>query len=478
MATSAPSTYNFDDRQAISEGQDLLTLLWLWRQANLPTLGPGLCNELSEILSSTNLTDLDFRKLAFQDLTDHVLGLEQEPFTSTGGPLLELDSSSLGNEKARELFEWLARTEAHDQLVSEGNSAGRYDNLLNWEELRQKLGDDSRRCQATNQLIAEIRALIETRKEGSEPQAEETEPVTAFGPGYSFEIQHFDDDGWIEKNIPRIMAWTPTPGLRPLTSLTREEDTYKFLALDLQNLANWSSFRHGADETLFEQAERLFRLLSRLHSRGVYHLTLTPSTVYLAPDGPLISDYYWAVLSPRDILPNQYPKHAARYAAPEAITGHPVPSSDFFSLAWLIIDSLGGNSHSPSELEKLGLSPDQLSLLTRMTQPVERRADEDEIRALFRNLSKADPTRCCRVCGLEQDYYPWGPDCETPSFQICACCGVEFGTDDVRLSEIISRRQAWIEGNYSWFTKTKRPPNWSIGQLSNIPKEWTIDGLD
>lgn len=33
----------------------------------------------------------------------------------------------------------------------------------------------------------------------------------------------------------------------------------------------------------------------------------------------------------------------------------------------------------------------------------------------------------CRVCGLYLGYQPWGEDGKTPSYEICPCCGVEFG---------------------------------------------------
>ncbi len=27
----------------------------------------------------------------------------------------------------------------------------------------------------------------------------------------------------------------------------------------------------------------------------------------------------------------------------------------------------------------------------------------------------------CRVCGLKQDFKPWGEDGKTPTFEICGC---------------------------------------------------------
>ena len=35
-----------------------------------------------------------------------------------------------------------------------------------------------------------------------------------------------------------------------------------------------------------------------------------------------------------------------------------------------------------------------------------------------------------RVCGYELAYFPWGENNDTPSYEICPCCGAEFGCDD------------------------------------------------
>ena len=37
----------------------------------------------------------------------------------------------------------------------------------------------------------------------------------------------------------------------------------------------------------------------------------------------------------------------------------------------------------------------------------------------------------CTVCGLPLgDFAPWGDDKESPTFDICPCCGVEYGNED------------------------------------------------
>lgn len=50
----------------------------------------------------------------------------------------------------------------------------------------------------------------------------------------------------------------------------------------------------------------------------------------------------------------------------------------------------------------------------------------------------------CRVCGLEQDDTPWGEDGKTASFNICDCCGVDFGYQDAKLTGIKKYRERWL----------------------------------
>jgi hypothetical protein len=54
------------------------------------------------------------------------------------------------------------------------------------------------------------------------------------------------------------------------------------------------------------------------------------------------------------------------------------------------------------------------------------------------------PNYYCRVCGLIQDDPPWGNDNNTPSFNICSCCGVEFGYEDATLNAIKNYRTTWL----------------------------------
>ena len=89
----------------------------------------------------------------------------------------------------------------------------------------------------------------------------------------------------------------------------------------------------------------------------------------------------------------------------------------------------------------------------------------------------------CRICGLEQLEAPWGEDGETASFEICGCCGCEFGYDDYNIKNIKKYRNLWLNGELNWQNNIKPPASWfraSIKptncslkkQLKQIPKEF------
>ncbi|MDB4993805.1 MAG: hypothetical protein JWM74_1237 [Myxococcaceae bacterium] len=76
----------------------------------------------------------------------------------------------------------------------------------------------------------------------------------------------------------------------------------------------------------------------------------------------------------------------------------------------------------------------------------------------------------CRVCGLRQDEAIWGVDGQSATFDICACCGCEFGYEDCSIDGIRRHREKWISSGGSWFDPTKRPVGWTIeDQLSKVP---------
>jgi len=78
----------------------------------------------------------------------------------------------------------------------------------------------------------------------------------------------------------------------------------------------------------------------------------------------------------------------------------------------------------------------------------------------------------CHICGWRLDELPWGDDGLHPTYNICDCCGCEFGYEDSELSGILQYRKKWIESGGVWFKPDEKPDNWSLKeQLNLIPKE-------
>lgn len=87
---------------------------------------------------------------------------------------------------------------------------------------------------------------------------------------------------------------------------------------------------------------------------------------------------------------------------------------------------------------------------------------------------------CCGYRGLEQAPYqgltevsaarrlepPYEQYFGTPSYEVCACCGFEFGNDDNpgtgapdSFEEYLS---AWIRSGAEWFDPALRPKGWRL----------------
>jgi hypothetical protein len=76
----------------------------------------------------------------------------------------------------------------------------------------------------------------------------------------------------------------------------------------------------------------------------------------------------------------------------------------------------------------------------------------------------------CRVCGLPQDEAIWGPDGTTPTYDICPCCGCEFGYEDCLPEGIRRHREKWL-ASATWFDPAKQPEGWSQReQIGNAPQ--------
>jgi len=76
----------------------------------------------------------------------------------------------------------------------------------------------------------------------------------------------------------------------------------------------------------------------------------------------------------------------------------------------------------------------------------------------------------CRVCGLYTADKPWGDDGKSPTYEICPCCGVEFGNEDYTVESTIIYRKKWLNDNLNWYEKNSKPSDWNFeNQLLQIP---------
>lgn len=86
-----------------------------------------------------------------------------------------------------------------------------------------------------------------------------------------------------------------------------------------------------------------------------------------------------------------------------------------------------------------------------------------------------DERYICRICGYRLKFKIWGEDGKSPSYEICPCCGVEFGNEDYTLTSILNYRKRWIEAGCNWFLAQNKPLNWSYkAQLENVPRAYKL----
>lgn len=79
----------------------------------------------------------------------------------------------------------------------------------------------------------------------------------------------------------------------------------------------------------------------------------------------------------------------------------------------------------------------------------------------------------CRVCGLYIEELPWGEDGNCPTYEICPCCGVEFGNEDYTIQSVKEYREDWIKKGANWFEPDEKPKNWNLeNQLKDVSKEY------
>jgi len=74
----------------------------------------------------------------------------------------------------------------------------------------------------------------------------------------------------------------------------------------------------------------------------------------------------------------------------------------------------------------------------------------------------------CPICGFDKlKEAPFSKE-GAPSYEICACCGFEFGFDEIECRDVYLKK--WIEHGSKWFVPELKPRDWNLEeQLKNIP---------
>ena len=94
------------------------------------------------------------------------------------------------------------------------------------------------------------------------------------------------------------------------------------------------------------------------------------------------------------------------------------------------------------------------------------------IKQIWITFMRNDIAYRCRICGHKDSMPPWGENGDLPSFNICECCGVEYGYEDATATSIIKYRDKWIQNGAKWFCPEQRPSMWDLEeQLSTLSKE-------
>jgi hypothetical protein len=63
----------------------------------------------------------------------------------------------------------------------------------------------------------------------------------------------------------------------------------------------------------------------------------------------------------------------------------------------------------------------------------------------------------CPVCGYPEIKSPPYGETGSPSYEICPCCGTEFGCDDYE-TENETLRKKWIQSGAKWWSSSISPP--------------------
>ncbi|MBS9801675.1 hypothetical protein J4052_01610 [Bacillus toyonensis] len=75
----------------------------------------------------------------------------------------------------------------------------------------------------------------------------------------------------------------------------------------------------------------------------------------------------------------------------------------------------------------------------------------------------------CVICGFDDLLDPPYEE-GYPLYEICPCCGFQFGFDDCDQGcTFVAHREKWLEKGAVWHNNTEKPTEWSLEkQLKNI----------
>ncbi len=68
----------------------------------------------------------------------------------------------------------------------------------------------------------------------------------------------------------------------------------------------------------------------------------------------------------------------------------------------------------------------------------------------------------CRICGLYIEDKPWGEDGLFPTYEVCPCCGVEFGYEDCTVESVLDYRERCITNGTKWSNLNQNPVDWIL----------------
>lgn len=80
----------------------------------------------------------------------------------------------------------------------------------------------------------------------------------------------------------------------------------------------------------------------------------------------------------------------------------------------------------------------------------------------------------CKICGLNlYPFFPWGEDGQAPTYDICPCCGVEFGYEDSSVIGVVKFREKWINAGALWSETSLKPRDWNFEEQLRIYESLT-----